>query len=279
MARGGMYDQLGGGFARYSVDAHWLVPHFEKMLYDNAQLASLYLHALAGVRRSRVPPRVRGDARLRAARHDRPGRRLLLRRGRRLRGPRGQVLRLDAGRDPRGARRRRRPGAGVLGRRPRARTSRARASCIVAGEPDPERHRAARAGGCCEAREHRVRPGRDDKVLAAWNGLACRALAEAGRALGRADYVAAAVRNAEFLLGAMRVDGRLHAHVEGRPGAAQGLPRGLRHGRRRAARRLRGDVRAALARRGAQPRRRHAAAVLGRRAGGLLRHGRATTSA
>ena len=45
MARGGMYDQLGGGFARYSVDAHWLVPHFEKMLYDNAQLASLYLHA------------------------------------------------------------------------------------------------------------------------------------------------------------------------------------------------------------------------------------------
>ena len=55
MARGGMYDQLGGGFARYSVDAHWLVPHFEKMLYDNAQLASLYLHALARVRRSRVP--------------------------------------------------------------------------------------------------------------------------------------------------------------------------------------------------------------------------------
>ena len=45
MARGGMYDQLGGGFARYSVDARWLVPHFEKMLYDNAQLASLYLHA------------------------------------------------------------------------------------------------------------------------------------------------------------------------------------------------------------------------------------------
>src|SRR5262249_28607893 len=44
MARGGMYDQLGGGFPRYSVDAHWLVPHFEKMLYDNAQLATLYLH-------------------------------------------------------------------------------------------------------------------------------------------------------------------------------------------------------------------------------------------
>jgi uncharacterized protein len=44
MARGGMYDQVGGGFHRYSVDAHWLVPHFEKMLYDNALLARLYLH-------------------------------------------------------------------------------------------------------------------------------------------------------------------------------------------------------------------------------------------
>src|SRR5439155_4619348 len=55
----------------------------------------------------------------------------------------------------------------------------------------------------------RVPPARDDKVLAAWNGLACRALAEAGRALGRRDYVAAAVKNAEFVLGAMRVDGRL----------------------------------------------------------------------
>jgi uncharacterized protein YyaL (SSP411 family) len=54
-----------------------------------------------------------------------------------------------------------------------------------------------------------VHPGRDDKVLAAWNGLACRALAEAGRALGRADYVAAAVRNADFVLGSMRADGRL----------------------------------------------------------------------
>ena len=51
MARGGMYDQVGGGFHRYSVDAQWLVPHFEKMLYDNAQLASLYLHALARHRR------------------------------------------------------------------------------------------------------------------------------------------------------------------------------------------------------------------------------------
>src|SRR5262249_59675090 len=68
---------------------------------------------------------------------------------------------------------------------------------------------AATKGKLYETRERRVHPGRDDKVLASWNGLACRAFAEAGRALDRPDYIAAAVRNAEFVLGAMRADGRL----------------------------------------------------------------------
>src|SRR3712207_8061967 len=53
MARGGMYDQIGGGFSRYSVDAHWLVPHFEKMLYDNALLARVYLHGWQVTREER----------------------------------------------------------------------------------------------------------------------------------------------------------------------------------------------------------------------------------
>src|SRR5205823_4484943 len=75
-------------------------------------------------------------------------------------------------------------------------------------EPDPESMAPLRAR-LLEARGRRVRPGRDDKVLASWNGLACRALAEAGRALGRADYVAAAVKNADFVLGRMRDGGRL----------------------------------------------------------------------
>ena len=78
----------------------------------------------------------------------------------------------------------------------------------VPGEPDPARVESARRR-LWQAREQRVHPGRDDKVLAAWNGLACRALAQAGRALERADYVAAARRNVEFVLGAMREDGRL----------------------------------------------------------------------
>jgi len=78
----------------------------------------------------------------------------------------------------------------------------------VAGEPDPLRL-ATITRKLYAARAKRVHPGRDDKVLASWNGLACRAFAEAGRALGRADYIAAAVRNAEFLLSSMRADGRL----------------------------------------------------------------------
>ena len=65
MAAGGMYDQLGGGFHRYSVDARWLVPHFEKMLYDNALLAPAYLHAWVADRRGALPARRRGDAGLR----------------------------------------------------------------------------------------------------------------------------------------------------------------------------------------------------------------------
>ena len=69
MAQGGMYDQLGGGFARYSVDHRWLVPHFEKMLYDNAQLARVYLHAWQITGNELLPPNRRGNPRLRPARN------------------------------------------------------------------------------------------------------------------------------------------------------------------------------------------------------------------
>jgi uncharacterized protein YyaL (SSP411 family) len=107
MARGGIYDQLGGGFHRYSTDAAWLVPHFEKMLYDNAQLARLPAR-LAGDGGGALPAGRDRDPRLRAARDDRRGGRLLRHAGRRLRGTRGRLLRLDARRGSRGARRRRR---------------------------------------------------------------------------------------------------------------------------------------------------------------------------
>ena len=106
MASGGMYDQVGGGFARYSVDRVWLVPHFEKMLYDNALLARAYVHAWQVTGDAAVRARGARDARLGAGRAAPGGGRVRLRAGRRLRGRRGQVLRLDAAAGPRGARRR-----------------------------------------------------------------------------------------------------------------------------------------------------------------------------
>jgi uncharacterized protein YyaL (SSP411 family) len=207
MARGGMYDQVGGGFARYSVDAHWMVPHFEKMLYDNAQLASLYLHAWLAF----------GDAECRRVCEETLD--YLLRD---MADPAGgfhsaedadseghegkfyvwtpeeirAVLGPDAGR------------ALAYWGVDRGPNFEGTSILHVAGEPDPDAIAQLRQR-LHAARERRVRPGRDDKVLAAWNGLALRALAEAGRVLGRPDYVAAAVRTAEFLLGTMRVDGRL----------------------------------------------------------------------
>ncbi len=95
MARGGMYDQLGGGFHRYSVDAIWLVPHFEKMLYDNAQLSRVYLHAYQITGRGVLPDDCRRNLRLCAARNDLIRGRLLQRDRRRQRRRRGQVLRVE----------------------------------------------------------------------------------------------------------------------------------------------------------------------------------------
>jgi uncharacterized protein YyaL (SSP411 family) len=207
MARGGMYDQLGGGFARYSVDAQWMIPHFEKMLYDNAQLASLYLHAWLAL----------GDPECRRVCEETldyllrdmadPAGGFYSAEDADSEGHEGKfyvwtaeeiraVLGADADR------------ALAYWGVDRGSNFEGKSNLFLADEPDPESIAPLRRQ-LFAARARRVRPGRDDKVLAAWNGLACRAFAEAGRALGRADYVAAAVRNAEFLLGAMRRDGRL----------------------------------------------------------------------
>jgi uncharacterized protein YyaL (SSP411 family) len=207
MARGGIYDQLGGGFARYSVDAQWLVPHFEKMLYDNAQLASLYLHGWLAL----------GDPECRRVAEETLDYVL-----REMTDPAGGFYSAqDADSEghegkffvwtPDEIR-------GVLGAEAAAAMAywgvdrgpnfEGASILYLPGEPAPERMAAARRK-LFEAREGRVHPGRDDKVLAGWNGLMTRALAEAGRALGRADYLAAAARNAGFVLSEMRRDGRL----------------------------------------------------------------------
>jgi uncharacterized protein len=208
MARGGMYDQLGGGFSRYSVDASWTVPHFEKMLYDNALLAGVYTHLWR--RTGQLRGRDGGALARRVAEETCD---FMLRE---LRTPEGGLAAsLDADSD--GS-----EGAFYVWTRAQlrevlgdedgdfaARVFRVtEAGTFEHGtsvlqrltEPD-ERERFDRIRGILlTAREGRTRPGRDDKVVAAWNGMAIGALAEAGALFNRPDLLAAAVEAAEFLI-------------------------------------------------------------------------------
>jgi uncharacterized protein YyaL (SSP411 family) len=196
MAAGGMYDLVGGGFHRYSVDERWLVPHFEKMLYDNALLAPVYLHAWV----------VTGEERYRRVAEEALEYML-----RELRLPHGGFASAqDADTDGvEGLTFTWAPGEGAPeellqpfehGR------------FVLRGALDDETR-----ARLFELREQRPKPLRDDKAIAAWNGMAVAALAEAGRRLERPDLVEAAVETAEFLLGPLSAaDGRLHrTHREG----------------------------------------------------------------
>ena len=218
MAEGGMYDQIGGGFHRYSTDTYWLVPHFEKMLYDNALLARLYLHAY----------QVTGDPlyrRIVEETLDYMAREMTDANG-------GFYSAQDADSE------------GVEGKffvwRPEEIIDRlgktegdlfnsyygvtrkgnfegqsilhvAKGGAAIRGMSDEEFEKTLRRWKMIllAARNERVAPGLDDKVLTSWNGLAMRAFAEAGGALGRPDYVEKANINAKFILDSLVRDGRL----------------------------------------------------------------------
>jgi uncharacterized protein YyaL (SSP411 family) len=200
MAAGGMYDLLGGGFHRYSVDREWLVPHFEKMLYDNALLAPTYLHAWV----------VTDDERYRRIAEETLD--YLLHE---LRLPEnGLASAQDADTDGvEGLTFTWTPEEGV---REELLQPFEHDRFIIRGELDDEERRRL-----FELREQRTKPARDDKAIAAWNGLALAALAEAGRRLERGDYLEAARRLGEFLLGPLSTgDGRLHRTF--RAGQAKG---------------------------------------------------------
>jgi uncharacterized protein YyaL (SSP411 family) len=229
MARGGMYDQIGGGFHRYSVDERWLVPHFEKMLYDNALLARVYVQAfqltrerfyrriaeeiLDYVLREMTSPEgafystqdadsegVEGKffvwtiEQLNEALGAEDGRIAAAYWGAIPHGNWEHTNVLNLPREPDEV-------AGVLGitvDELRAAIERIRPKLF-------------------ELRERRIKPGRDEKVLASWNGLMLRAFAEAANALGEERFRDAAVTNAEFVLSTLRVGNRLrHSYKDGR---------------------------------------------------------------
>jgi hypothetical protein len=207
MARGGMYDQLGGGFARYSVDADWVVPHFEKMLYDNALLARVYAHLW----------RRTGSALARRVAEQTCD--WMLRELRTAEG--GLAASLDA--DSEGEEGRFyvwTPAqlAEALGPEDGEFAAEAlhvtqagtfeHGASVLQLRSDPEdasRLRRVR-DVLLAARAGRVRPGRDDKVVAAWNGLAISALAECGLLFARPDLTAAA-RDAATLLARVHLSG------------------------------------------------------------------------
>ena len=190
MAAGGMYDLVGGGFHRYSVDRQWLVPHFEKMLYDNALLVPVYLHGwlVTGNDRYREIATETLDYMLRE---------LALDEG-------GFASAEDADTD------------GVEGLTytwtedddvpEELLHPFEHGRLIIRGALDPELR-----ARLFEERELRRKPLRDDKAIASWNGLTLAALAEAGRRLGRDDYLDAARSLGEFLLGPLSTsEGRLY---------------------------------------------------------------------
>jgi uncharacterized protein YyaL (SSP411 family) len=210
MARGGMYDQLGGGFARYSVDAAWVVPHFEKMLYDNALLARVYAHLWrrTGSDLGRRVAEETCDWMVRELRTPQGG--LAASLDADSEGEEGRFyvwspaeLVAALGPDD-GA-----YAAEVFGVSDPGTFEQGRSVLQRRADPrDPERSAAVRAR-LAAAREQRPRPGRDDKVVAAWNGLAIAALAETGLLLGRDDLIEAATASATLLADVHLSGGRL----------------------------------------------------------------------
>ena len=211
MAHGGLYDQIGGGFARYSTDDRWLVPHFEKMLYDNALLARVYTHAwqITGKPLYRRVVEETLDFVAREMRHTGGG--FSSSYDADSEGEEGKFYVWTAAevRAALGDNAERFMAAyGVS----EAGNWEGRNILNVAGGVDEEQ-----LAGLSEARQklfdiraRRVPPGLDDKTLTAWNGLMLAAFADAGRALGRSDYIAVATANAGFLRTRMRRDdGRL----------------------------------------------------------------------
>jgi uncharacterized protein YyaL (SSP411 family) len=229
MAEGGMYDQLGGGFHRYSTDARWLVPHFEKMLYDNALLSRLYLHAYQATGEESFRRVVEETLDYVAREMTDESGAFYSTQDADSEGVEGKFFVWDKGEIER-----------LLG------ADDARLFCAYYGvteggnfeeknilhvaRPAVEVARELNvsveqlAGAIergrrilFEVREKRVKPGRDEKVITAWNGLMLESFAEAAAVLEREDYREIAERNAQFINDSLAADGLLlHVYKDGR---------------------------------------------------------------
>ena len=227
MARGGIYDQVGGGFARYAVDANWLVPHFEKMLYDNALLARLGAHIWQATRddevrrvateivewleREMTSPEGGFYSSLDADSEGHEGKFYVWSEHEidSLLGADSRAFKTYYGVTP---------GGNFEGRNilfvASDRSAAAARTGVDAELLDAILTRAKRV--LYESRAKRVWPGRDEKILASWNGLMLRGVATAARAFSRAEFRSLAVRNAEFLAREMVSKGRvMRSHKEG----------------------------------------------------------------
>ncbi|HEY3992002.1 MAG TPA: thioredoxin domain-containing protein [Ktedonobacteraceae bacterium] len=234
MAHGGIYDQLGGGFHRYSVDAEWLVPHFEKMLYDNALLSRIYLHTylvtneafyqrvtiqtLDYVVREMTSPEGGFYSTQDADSEGEEGKFFLW--------TPAEIEALLPAKDAQlfmqyydVTQRGNFEGKNIL-----RVIKKSSVIAEVAGVSEEELKESLQRGRdiLFAAREKRIKPARDEKILTAWNGLMLRSFAETARYLKRPDYLQVARRNAEFLLRELKRDGRLlrtykdgHAHLNG----------------------------------------------------------------
>jgi uncharacterized protein len=219
MADGGIHDQVGGGFARYSVDAQWLVPHFEKMLYDNAQLARIYLWAGIELDEPRFVDVARSTLGylLDELRHPEGG--FFSAEDADSEGVEGKFYvwttqELERALGPEDAA----EAARFFGATPHGNFEGSNILYRPSAEPWTDRIESIQAR-LMKHRATRVRPGLDDKVVASWNGLAIKALAEAGAALADAGYLEAARVTARFVLDHMVVDGVLRrSWREGRAG-------------------------------------------------------------
>ncbi len=221
MANGGMYDQLGGGFHRYSTDARWLVPHFEKMLYDNALLSRLYLHyfQVSGEQPARETAEGIFDYVLREMTHPEGG--FYSTQDADSEGHEGKFFVWDlkeiqatlSEKD-----------AAIfsayynitesgnfegqnIANVTRSKEDAAKTQGISVEELDASLRNSR--SKLFKLRETRIKPDRDEKILTAWNGLMMASFAEGGVILNRPDYTEAARRNAEFVLSNLRDEGML----------------------------------------------------------------------